>query len=68
MAIIVSGASGDLGTRVTRLLLDKVPASELILLSRSPEKLDWAVQLGAQARAASFDDTGSLMTQNARRW
>ncbi|MBY6685617.1 SDR family oxidoreductase [Rhodococcus sp. BP-149] len=36
---IISGASGDLGRRVTRLLLDEDPDRELILTTRTPEKL-----------------------------
>ncbi|KQU38421.1 MULTISPECIES: NAD(P)H-binding protein [unclassified Rhodococcus (in: high G+C Gram-positive bacteria)] len=36
---IVSGASGDLGRRVTRLLLEENPRRNLILTTRTPEKL-----------------------------
>jgi NAD(P)H dehydrogenase (quinone) len=60
MAIIVSGASGDLGTRITRLLLEKTDPSDLILLSRSPEKLAWASARGAEVRQADFDDVDNL--------
>lgn len=37
--IIISGASGDLGRRVTGLLLAADPDRELILTTRTPEKL-----------------------------
>ncbi|MER5181050.1 SDR family oxidoreductase [Streptomyces sp. NPDC002896] len=37
--IVISGASGDLGRRVTKLLLDQDPSSELTLVTRTPEKL-----------------------------
>lgn len=60
MAIILSGASGDLGTRITRLLLDRIDPAGLVLLSRSPEKLGQATARGAEARAADFDDTDGL--------
>jgi len=60
MTIVVSGASGDLGARVTRLLLDRIPANELILLTRTPDKLADAAALGAEVRQADFDDTANL--------
>ena len=60
MAIVVSGASGELGTQVAQFLLEQVNPSDLILLTRSPEKLSWASEKGAQIRQADFDDTDQL--------
>lgn len=61
MAIVISGASGDLGRRVTRHLLETVPASELVLLTRNPDSLSDLADQGAAVRRASFDDdTASL--------
>ena len=37
--IVISGASGDLGHRVTDLLLAADPDAELTLVTRTPEKL-----------------------------
>src|SRR4051812_9923880 len=37
--IVISGASGDLGHRVTALLLATDPDAELTLVTRTPEKL-----------------------------
>ena len=39
MTIIVTGASGDLGRRVTEQLLRIVPPAELILTTRKPQAL-----------------------------
>jgi len=61
MTIIVGGASGDLGTRITKLLLEKTNPENLVLLSRSPEKLAWAKELGAETRQADFDDKQGLI-------
>ena len=62
MSIIVSGASGDLGRRITTLLLEQVPASSLILLTRNPSSLRELADLGAEVRQADFDDGKSLQS------
>lgn len=58
--IIVSGASGQFGNAASKLLLEHVPAEDLVLLSRTPEKLDEFAEKGAQVRHADFDDPASL--------
>ncbi|BBC71938.1 NAD(P)-dependent oxidoreductase [Altererythrobacter sp. B11] len=58
--IIITGASGNFGNAAARQLLEHVPAEDLILLSRTPEKLAEFDQLGAQVRRADFDDPASL--------
>ncbi|MDT8398143.1 MAG: SDR family oxidoreductase [Pseudomonadales bacterium] len=60
MKIVVSGASGDLGSRVTRLLLDTVDPASLILLSRNPGKIPAAGLRGAAIRRADFNDPDTL--------
>lgn len=60
MSIVISGASGDLGQRITALLLQHLPASRLILLSRNPEALAHLAACGAQVRKADFDDSATL--------
>jgi NAD(P)H dehydrogenase (quinone) len=60
MTIIISGASGDLGQRVTKSLLETVPAAEIILLTRNPEALEETAAKGVQIRQADFDDTDTL--------
>jgi NAD(P)H dehydrogenase (quinone) len=60
MKIIISGASGDLGQRVTALLLQALPATELILLTREPARLSAMAARGASVRQADFGDPQSL--------
>ena len=60
MKIIISGASGDLGRRVTDLLLQQRPASDLILLTRNPASLAHTAARGASVRAADFNDAAGL--------
>ena len=58
--IIVTGASGQFGSAAARGLLKKVPAEDLILLSRSPDSLAEFAEAGAEIRRADFDDPASL--------
>lgn len=59
--IVISGASGQLGTLVVKELLARgVPASDLILVSRTPEKLDEFKKLGATTRFGDFAKPESL--------
>jgi len=58
--IIVTGASGQFGSAAARLLLQSVPAEDLVLLSRTPEKLAEFAEKGSHVRRADFDDPSSL--------
>ena len=58
--IIVTGASGQFGNAAAKLLLEQVAAEDLVLLSRTPEKLAELAAQGAQVRHADFDDPASL--------
>ncbi len=59
--IIVSGASGNLGGLTVEALLDMgVPASRLILVSRTPERLAKYSALGASTRFGDFTQPESL--------
>jgi NAD(P)H dehydrogenase (quinone) len=60
MAIIISGASGDLGRRVTRQLLSQVPASDLILTTRNPDALTELAGQGARVRKADLGNPEAL--------
>ncbi|KAJ6024650.1 hypothetical protein N7540_005447 [Penicillium herquei] len=53
-------ASGGLGTSVVNHLLSLVPASQLTLISRNPEKQASAQQAGATLRKADYDDSVTL--------
>jgi NAD(P)H dehydrogenase (quinone) len=58
--IIVTGASGQFGNAAAKLLLQKVPAEDLIFLSRTIDKLAEFEGTGAHIRRADFDDPSSL--------
>ncbi len=59
--IIVSGASGNLGGLTVDALLERgVPASRLILVSRTPDELGQYKELGASVRFGDFTKPESL--------
>ncbi len=60
MSTVITGASGAFGKMVTELLLQKMPASELILVTRKPQTLAHLAARGAQVRYGDFDDEESL--------
>ncbi len=57
MTVAVTGASGQLGRLVAEGLLDVLDPSEVVLVTRSPEKL---ADLPADVRHGDFDDPASL--------
>lgn len=57
---IITGASGSYGRRAAGLLLKKIPASELILTSRRPDKLAPFAEQGVTVRYGDFDKPESL--------
>jgi NAD(P)H dehydrogenase (quinone) len=58
--IIVTGANGAFGRAAATRLIERVPRGELILTSRTPQKLEDFAARGAQVRFADFDDPASL--------
>lgn len=60
MGLVVTGASGALGRLVVAALLERVAASELILVTRSPHSLGDVARLGATVRYGDFEKPGSL--------
>lgn len=60
MKLVISGASGDLGRRITTLLLQQLPYSDLILLTRNPAALSDAAARGATVRHADFAKPDTL--------
>jgi len=58
--IIISGASGDLGRRVTKILLAADPDIELTLVSRTPEKLYKHKTHGIRVMRGDYQEPDSL--------
>lgn len=53
-------ASGGLGGSTLKHLLGLVPANEVVLIARSPEKLSKEKAAGAIIRKADYDNTQTL--------
>jgi NAD(P)H dehydrogenase (quinone) len=62
LTTVITGASGQLGRRVTELLTTEhgVAPADLVLVTRSPEKLAGLAPDGAQVRHGDFEDPASL--------
>lgn len=58
--IIISGASGNLGRRVTDQILERDPGRRLTLVSRSPEKLSDRESATIDMRRGDYTDPKSL--------
>lgn len=55
-------ASGGLGTSILNHLSKQVPASQLVLIARNPEKLATFEREGATIRQADYDQPSTLDT------
>lgn len=62
MKILVTGATGHLGTKVVDSLLKKVLASEIVVSVRSPEKAIHLKNRGVEVRQGDFDQPEDLAT------
>ena len=60
MSILITGASGAMGRKVTAKLLEKLPPAELILVTRNPDSLAELAGRGARVRHGDFDKPESL--------
>jgi NAD(P)H dehydrogenase (quinone) len=58
--ILVTGATGQLGTAVVRQLLTRTDPSNIAVLARDPGKAADLEKRGVSVRAGDYDDTGSL--------
>ena len=58
--IVVTGATGQLGSLVIAALLKTVPAAQIVAAVRSPEKAGDLAALGVQVRRADYTDAASL--------
>jgi len=60
MSIVITGASGQFGRLTAEAVLEKVPPSDVVLVTRTPEALADLAARGAHVRAGDFDDPASL--------
>ncbi|MFF5176188.1 NAD(P)H-binding protein [Micromonospora sp. NPDC000089] len=58
--IVVTGATGQLGSRIVRHLLDRVPAARIGVSVRDPEQAGDLADRGVRVRRGDFTDPGSL--------
>ncbi|QMV43442.1 SDR family oxidoreductase [Cohnella cholangitidis] len=60
MKMLVTGATGKLGTKVVETLLKSVPASQLAVSVRNPEKAQGLQARGVEVRQGDFDHPETL--------
>lgn len=60
MKILVTGATGKLGTKVVETLLKSVPANQLAVSVRNPEKAEGLIARGVEVRQGDFDRPETL--------
>jgi len=60
MKILVTGATGRLGTKVVEALLKNVPANQLAVSVRNPEKAEGLRARGVEVRQGDFDRPDTL--------
>lgn len=60
MKILVTGATGKLGSKVVEALLKKVPAEQLAVSVRNPQKAEGLRSLGIEVRHGDFDQPETL--------
>jgi uncharacterized protein YbjT (DUF2867 family) len=58
--IIITGATGQLGSRIVASLLDRVPAQEVGVSVRDPERAAGLAARGIRVRHGDFTDPGAL--------
>lgn len=61
MRVIISGASGQFGRAAAEKLMARMPAGDLILVSRTPDKLAEFAARGADVRFGDFDQPDTLV-------
>jgi NAD(P)H dehydrogenase (quinone) len=60
MTVIVTGASGHLGRLVAEDLVERIPADDVVLVTRHPDALRDMAEAGVTVRYGDFDEPDSL--------
>lgn len=60
MKILITGATGMLGTKVVQALLERVPTEQLAVSVRDPAKAERFKEQGIEIRQADYEDPASL--------
>ncbi|MEH7305086.1 SDR family oxidoreductase [Neobacillus drentensis] len=60
MKVLVTGATGKLGTKVVETLLKTIPANQLAVSVRNPEKAEGLRARGVEVREGNFDRPDTL--------
>jgi len=60
MTIAITAATGQLGRLIVEDVLKRVPAEQLVLVVRSPEKAAEFADRGVEVRKAAYDDKDAL--------
>ncbi|SDC16572.1 NAD(P)H dehydrogenase (quinone) [Paenibacillus sp. UNCCL117] len=60
MKILVTGATGKLGSKIVETLLKSVPASNLVVSVRNPEKAEGLRNRGVEVRQSDYDRPETL--------
>lgn len=60
MSYVITGAAGNLGRRTAELMLERVDAAELVLVTRRPDELADLAGRGVDVRRADFDSPQTL--------
>jgi len=61
MKLIITGASGNYGRAACEGILARIPAGDIVVMSRTPQKLDEFAKRGITVRRGDFDDATSLV-------
>jgi NAD(P)H dehydrogenase (quinone) len=60
MTIAITGAAGQLGRLTAKLVLERIPADQVVLVTRRPDAIADLAAAGAIVRHGDFDDPSSL--------
>lgn len=60
MKFLITGATGKLGSKIVEKILDTIPASQLVVSVRNPEKAKHLSERGVEVRHGDFDQPETM--------